>query len=154
MPPVGVPAPEGPDAQARLSPEMASFRALVLAFVRSYIAQWGQSPSYGEIAAGTNSNRTRVKRALVSLERKGLLLRAGGVRGLSLPDDIDQALKTLERAGLLPPSRAAMGQISPRVTKPTLLPAPALDYIAPVNDAIGEQQRDGNSGGSGAGVHT
>ena len=130
---------------ARLSPEMASFRALVLDFVRAYIARWGQSPSYGEIAAGTNSNRTRVKRALVSLEHKGLLLRAGGVRGLSLPNDVEQALKTLERAGMLPSTSVAVGQTGAPVTKPTLLPRAALDYPAPVNDDQGEKQRDGSS---------
>lgn len=113
MPPVGsVPDPR------KLSPEMASFRALVLAFVRSYLTEWGQSPSYGEIAAGTGSNRTRVKRAVVSLERAGLLLRTPGTRGLALPDEIERARLTLERAGLLP------------VTNPTLLPPPALDYPA------------------------
>lgn len=140
---------------------MASFRALVLDFVAGYIARWGQSPSYGEIAAGTNSNRTRVKRALVSLERKGLLVRAGGVRGLSLPDEIERARQTLERAGLLPPERPSAGQASsseavglPRqktpVTKPTLLPPPALDYPARGNQAVEGNRRDGNSGGSGS----
>lgn len=122
---------------ARLSPEMVSFRALVLEFVAGYIARWGQSPSYGEIAAGTNSNRTRVKRAVVSLERRGLLVRAGGVRGLSLPDEIERARQTLERAGLLP-----------AVTKPTLLPPPALDYPARGNHATRGNRHDGNSGGS------
>ena len=109
-----------PDSQ-RLSPEMASFRALVLAFVRDYLTQWGQSPSYGEIAAGTGSNRTRVKRAVVSLERAGLLLRSPGTRGLALPDEIERARLTLERAGLLPAAAAP-------VTNPTLLPPAALDY--------------------------
>jgi hypothetical protein len=83
---------------------MASFRALVLDFVRDYIARWGQSPSYGEIAAGLTSNRTRVKRALRSLELAGLLLRRPGTRGISLPGDIEQARLTLERAGLLDPA--------------------------------------------------
>lgn len=108
------------DPALRLSPEMASFRALVLDFVRGYIARWGQSPSYGEIAAGTGSNRTRVKRAVVSLVKAGLLVRTPGTRGLSLPDEIERARKILERAGMLP-------QSSP-VTNPTLLPPAALDY--------------------------
>lgn len=116
MPPVGDPSSDASGSTGRLSPEMASFRALVLAFVRDYLTRWGQSPSYGEIAAGTNSNRTRVKRAVVSLERAGLLLRSPGTRGLALPDEIERARLTLERAGLLP------------VTNPTLLPPAALDY--------------------------
>lgn len=106
----------GPAGQeARLCPEMASFRALVLDFVRDYIARWGQSPSYGEIAAGLASNRTRVKRALRSLELAGLLLRRPGTRGISLPGDIEQARLTLERAGLLDPGSGELvvGQMSP-----------------------------------------
>jgi hypothetical protein len=146
MPPPG----QSAEVQTRLSPEMASFRALVLDFVRSYIARWGQSPSYGEIAAGTNSNRTRVKRAIVSLERKGLLLRAGGVRGLSLPDDVEQALKTLERAGLLPSSSAAVGHAGASVTKPTLLPPPALDYPSACDQAPRGNQHDGTGSGTNA----
>ena len=135
---------DGSAGQGRLSPEMASFRALVLVFVTSYIHTWGQSPSYGEIAAGTNSNRTRVKRAVVSLERKGLLLRAGGVRGLSLPDEIAQARLTLERAGLLPSGSAAVGRKEPPVTKPTLLPPAALDYPRPIDGTRG-QRKDGTA---------
>lgn len=134
---------------ARLSPEMASFRALVLDFVAGYIARWGQSPSYGEIAAALGSNRTRVKRAVVSLERKGLLIRAGGVRGLSLPDEIERARQTLARAGLLPSSSEAVGQQGHPVTKPTLLPPAALDYPARGNHATRGNRHDGNSGGSG-----
>lgn len=125
MPQARDPLADGP---LKLSPEMASFRALVLAFVRDYIAEWGQSPSYGEIAAGVHSNRTRVKRAVVSLERAGLLLRTPGTRGLALPDEVERARLTLERVGLLPPSFEAAGQPATPVTNPTLLPPPALDY--------------------------
>lgn len=124
------------DADAlRLRPEMASFRGLVLAFVASYINSWGQSPSYGEIAAATHSNRTRVKRAVTSLEREGLLLRRKGTRGLSLPDAVEQARRTLERAGMLP-----------SVTNPTLLPPPALDYPSPAQVAARGHRKHGTSG--------
>jgi hypothetical protein len=122
-----LPGANGPEltsepAGVRLSPEMASFRALVLDFVRGYIARWGQSPSYGEIAAGTGSNPTRAKRAVRSLEKAGLLLRSPGTRGLSLPEEVERARRTLERAGLLP------GNLS--VPKPNLLPPAALTYPA------------------------
>lgn len=117
---------------------MASFRALVLAFVRDYLTEWGQSPSYGEIAAATGSNRTRVKRAVVSLERAGLLLRTPGTRGLALPDEIERARLTLERAGLLPAAAA--------VTNPTLLPPPALDYPSRRDRARRDTRRNGASG--------
>lgn len=133
-PPVDDPVPDASDAAARLSPEMASFRALVLVFVTTYIQRWGQSPSYGEIAAGTQSNRTRVKRAVVSLEKAGLLVRSPGTRGLSLPDEIAQARLTLERAGLLP-----------RVTNPTLLPGASLDYPSLRHPATRGTRQNGSS---------
>jgi hypothetical protein len=151
---------------------MASFRALVLDFVRSYLTRWGQSPSYGEIAAGLSSNRTRVKRAVVSLEREGLLLRRPGTRGLALPDEIERARQLLERAGLLDANRPAGPQArtgarsgsgaagnsreeggaeapphTSSVTNPTLLPPPALDYPAR-GDGSEERRQDGNSAGS------
>lgn len=133
----------GPAGQeARLCPEMASFRALVLDFVRDYIARWGQSPSYGEIAAGLASNRTRVKRALRSLELAGLLLRTPGTRGLALPDDIERARLTLERAGLLAPGHGLP------VTNPTLLPPAALDYPATGHRAKRGKRRNGNGDSS------
>lgn len=122
------------DGPLRLAPEMASFRALVLDFVTSYIQRWQQSPSYGEIAAGLDSNRTRVKRAVVSLEREGLLLRRKGTRGLALPDEIARARQLLERAGVL------------SVTNPTLPGTPALDYPRDSEQAGRGQQHDGNSG--------
>lgn len=123
-----------PSEPPKLSPEMASFRALVLAFVQRYIGEWGQSPSYGEIAAGVQSNRTRVKRAVVSLERAGLLLRTAGTRGLALPDAVEQARLTLIRAGVLDP-----------VTNQTLLPPPALDYPSTPHRANRGRNRNGAS---------
>lgn len=126
-----------PDA-LRLKPEMVSFRGLVLAFVDSYINTWGQSPSYGEIAAATQSNRTRVKRAVASLEREGLLLRRKGTRGLSLPDAVEKARRTLERAGMDVQPRA-------RVTKATLLPPPALDYPSAARRSARGQNRHGTT---------
>lgn len=155
MPPVGsVPDPR------KLSPEMVSFRALVLAFVRDYLTEWGQSPSYGEIAAGTGSNPTRAKRAVRSLAKEGLLIRTPGTRGLSLPDEIERARITLKRAGLLPahpPSTrsrtgeagttsAAVGQQERPVPKSTLLPPPALDYPAGRSRSRRGKRRNGASG--------
>ncbi len=162
---------DGADPPLRLAPEMASFRALVLAFVTEYLTRWGQSPSYGEIAAGLGSNRTRVKRAVVSLEKAGLLLRNSGTRGLALPDEIERARQTLARAGLLEADRraeAASATARPQllarsaersedegaeapsptrsVTNPTLLPPAELDYPA-ARDGQREQRTDGTSGG-------
>ena len=133
--------PEDGGEAVRLTPEMASFGALVLDFVRAYIERWGQSPSYGEIAAGTGSNPTRAKRAVRSLARAGLLIRTPGTRGLALPDEVQRARLVLERAGLL----SGDGRSGVPVPKSTLLPPPTLDYSAPVSDADREQRRDGNS---------
>lgn len=129
--------PEDLHPTLRLRPEMASFRALVLDFVRTYLTRWGQSPSYGEIAAGLDSNRTRVKRAIISLEREGLLHRSPGSRGLRLPSDIETARKVLERAGMIPPDVC--------VTNPTLLPPPALDYPARDHQAERGKRQDGHT---------
>jgi Mn-dependent DtxR family transcriptional regulator len=60
------------DPPRRLSPEMASFRLLVLACVREYIEANHDSPSYGEIAAALGSNRTRVRKAVKQLAAEGL----------------------------------------------------------------------------------
>jgi hypothetical protein len=116
---------------------MASFRALVLAFVTRYLTEWGQSPSYGEIAAGLSSNRFRVKRAVVSLERSGLLIRGPAPRGLMLPDAIAEAQRTLARAGLAPPAAGER-------TNQTLLPPAVLTYPAR-NSRTGDPRDDGTA---------
>ena len=53
---------------------MASFRLLVLDFVRAYLRENGASPSYGEIAGELDSSRNQVKVAVKSLMRDRLLL--------------------------------------------------------------------------------
>lgn len=146
MPPSDLPDPDAPGEAGRLSPEMASFRALVLAFVRDYLTRWGQSPSYGEIAAGTGSNPTRAKRAVRSLAKAGLLIRTPGTRGLALPDEIERARLVLERAGLLSDSPPP----PPPVPKTTLLPPPALDYPSRRRRAKRGKRQNGTSGGPSA----
>lgn len=84
---------------ARLTPAMASFKALVLGFVTEYIIRHRISPSQGEIIHALGSTRSRVRDALRSLERDRLILRTPGERGLALPSEKDQALRLLERLG-------------------------------------------------------
>lgn len=104
----------------RLRPEMASFRVLVLRFVREYITRHRLSPSQGEIVNALDSNRTRVRHALRSLAADGLILRTPGERGLKLPDEREAALRTLRALGYrIPPEP---GPVS------TLPDAPELDY--------------------------
>lgn len=115
--------PQGGAAALRLAPDIASTRLLVLRFVRDYIRRWGASPSYGEISAGVNAHRSRVRRAVKRLAADGLLLRRPGGRGLSLPDDRASALRVLEALGwtVTPPD----GETG---TNPALLAGPVLDY--------------------------
>ena len=108
----------GDGGRLRLSPEMASLRLLVLKFVRDYWDQWGDSPSYGEIAAAIGRSRKTVKHCVISLAADGLLIRTPGPRGLSLPDATQEALQLLRKQGW-----AVAGPHSP------LLPPDTLDYV-------------------------
>lgn len=114
-----------PQGVLKLAPQMASRRLLVLAFVRAYIARWGASPSYGEIAAGVGASPTRVRDAVKSLARAGLLHREPGPRGLSLPSDEEAARRILHARGFTVSRGGACGAQS------TLHAGPVLDYIAP-----------------------
>ena len=117
---------DGGAAGGRLRPEMASRRLLVLAFVREYIRDKGGSPSYGEIASKLGTNRERIRKAVNSLAREGLLLRTPGPRGLALPEARDEALRVLGRLGY--PLDAASGAFMDRVPDSGLPVAPVLDY--------------------------
>jgi hypothetical protein len=109
---------ETPHFPTKLTPSMASLRLLVLRFVRSYLSHWGASPSYGEIAAGLDTNRTRVKKAVRSLTADGMLLRRPGPRGLAIPDDVTDAVRLLKAHGY---------KVEP-VTNGPLQDDPLLDY--------------------------
>lgn len=136
-------ATEPPD---RLSPDMASFRLLVLGFVRDYIGRLGESPSYGEIAARLNSNRSRVRRAVKSLAADELLLRSPGARGLALPSLRDAAIRQLRDLGFT--VDVDFSSIRPPggpVTNPPLLPPAELTYPKQTKHGDG----DGGSGAAG-----
>lgn len=105
---------------------MASFRLLVLRFVRQYIADYGLSPSQGEIARALDATRTRVRDALKSLSADGLLLRTPGERGLRLPDEREAALQTLRALGYRVEGDAVTGAVVRPVS--TLPGGPELDY--------------------------
>lgn len=127
----------------KLAPDMASFRLLVFAFVRDYIGLMGDSPSYGEIANKLHSNRTRVKRAVLSLVDDGLLLRTPGPRGLKLPSMRDEAIRQLREIGFVVNEDVlSIGPPASSVTKATLLPPPELDYPARrTGDIDGERSK-------------
>lgn len=116
---------------------MVSLRLLALDFVRQYIAKWGASPSYGEIAAALDTNRTRIRKAVKSLAADGLLLRAPGARGLALPDTRERALQVLRSLGWkvdaattsIAPPIGTSGTPQIAVTNTPLQAMPLLDYL-------------------------
>lgn len=124
----------------RLEPAMASFRLLVLAFVRQYISEHGEGPSYGEIAAKLDSNRERVRKAVKRLVKDGQLIRTPGERGLKLPGVIDESIRQLREAGWVINEEAREGYLPVPVTIRPLLPPIELRYPARGSD----ERRDGN----------
>jgi len=128
----------------RLAPEMASFRLLVLAFVRDYIQTYSVSPSQNEIANALGTTRTRVRDALRSLVKDGLLLKVAGERGLKLPSMRDEAVRQLRELGWTVDPRAS--SIAPPGQVSTLHGPPDLDY--PDRGAASGDQ-DGNQGDRG-----
>lgn len=95
----GAPDINGAGHAPRLRPDMASFRLLVLDFVRGYLEQWGQGPSYSEIANHLEADRYRVRWAVKRLVKQGRLVQQPGARGLSLPDACSAAALVLAEHG-------------------------------------------------------
>lgn len=75
----------------RITPTSSSRRVLALEFIRRYFRDYGQSPSFGEIAAGLNIPTSRVGAIVEELEHRGEIIRATGqTRGIMLPEAIHQ----------------------------------------------------------------
>lgn len=87
------------DETPRLRPDMASFRLLVLAFLRDYIGRYQLSPSQGEIVNALDCSRTRVRNALRSLAKDQLIILGKGQRSISLPSMRDEAIRQLRAEG-------------------------------------------------------
>jgi len=117
------------EAALRLKPEMTSRRLLVLAFVRDYIAQWGASPSYGEISNGLGISPTRARQLVKALVGSGQLLRRPGPRGLSLPTLRDEAVRQLREFGYVVDEDVFT--ICLPCAHSTLHQPPMLDYVPP-----------------------
>lgn len=144
---MAVPGVERSDAPARLSPGMASRRLLVLAFVRGYIGKWGQSPSYGEIAAGVGVSRVRAHQLVRKLVIDGQLLRHPGPRGLSLPETRDEALRVLRELNWTVDEKAA--RAAAPFTHSRLIAAPPLTYPHRVSGERGNGRKAEGQGKGG-----
>ncbi|WP_288338578.1 hypothetical protein [uncultured Sphingomonas sp.] len=123
---------------------MASRELQALAFIRSYIGEWGHSPSFGEIARAIGCPDTKtVARIVKRLVRKGRVLRQPGAhRGLMLPDDHSAALARLVASGWK--VNGALREISaPSVTNTGLMLVAVLDHDP---DSTGDFQHDDNAG--------
>lgn len=112
---------------ARLKPDMASFRGLVRVFIRDYIGNYGISPSQGEIARHFECQRGRVRDAIRSLERDGLVVRTPGPRGLRMPSEREEAVRKLQELGFVVNAEDGVIELPARPLSP-LLPPPGLDY--------------------------
>lgn len=122
---------------------MASFRLLVLGVVRAYWADHDGSPSYGEIAHALDTNRMRVKRAVLALVARGKLLRTAGPRGLRLPDQHEDALHRLRELGYaIDPELMTVSVPGHPVTKPILPDPPELDYPRDAEQGDGSGEGD------------
>jgi DNA-binding MarR family transcriptional regulator len=116
-------------AGMRLKPEMTSRRLLVLAFVRDYLARWGSSPSYGEIANGLGISPTRARQLVKALVASGQLLRRPGPRGLYLPTLRDEAVRQLRELGYVVDED--IFTVCLPCAHSTLPARPMLDYVPP-----------------------
>ena len=109
---------------------MASFRGLVLVFVTDYLNDFGLSPSQGEIVNGVaGATRQRVRMALKSLAKDGLLIKVPGHRGLRLPTAREAARRVLIEEGYT--IDEAKRLVAPPVkanTTPSLPGVPPLIY--------------------------
>lgn len=135
----------------KLAPEMSSRRLLVLAFVRDYLAKWGESPSHGEIAAGLGISRTRSRQHVKALVKSGQLLSRPGPRGLSMPTLRDEAVRQLRELGWTVDDD--VGEMRAPCANSTLPGSTLLDYLPSQSDGDvgnGEESRDGSTRDSAA----
>lgn len=72
-------------APHRLCPTMSSRKLQALDFIKRYFAEWGQSPTLGEISAALGVSTKRAHDLVSQLARDGLIAVMGGqTRGIRL----------------------------------------------------------------------
>ncbi|WP_030540573.1 LexA family transcriptional regulator [Sphingobium sp. DC-2] len=137
----------------RLSPEMASRKLQVLAFIRVYHDRHGVGPSLSEMAAAVGTNRSRVQDAIRKLEREQRIHRVPGkTRGVTPIGSHEEALRQLQALGyivnpgrmeIVHPEALPLLDIEEAVTNASLPPNPAAAHDAR------EQGDSGNGEGQG-----
>ena len=130
---------------AKLAPDMASIRLIVLRFIRNYVDRWGQSPSQFEIAHGCSITRSGVRNALRSLEADGRILRTAGPRGIALPSERDAAVRKLRALGWCVDEDCRSAVPAPARQHSALLPPAALTY-RPCRDSSQDTANDDSEG--------
>lgn len=107
---------------------MASRKLQVLGFIRRYITEHGESPSYDEIAAALATNKARVSAIVrVLTDERQLYRMPGARRGITLPGDLESAVRLLRAQGIRVDGDV-FGSGAP-VTNPSLPRIPALAHI-------------------------
>lgn len=121
----GVPGDTLMGSYLRLTPLMASRKLQALGFIKRYIADHGGSPSYDEIAEALGTNKARVRAIVRVLADEGKLFRLPGARrGITLPGDIESAIRLLRASGMRVDS-----DVFVPVTNTTLPRVPPLKHI-------------------------
>lgn len=152
-----------PDGEAaRLTPTMSSRKLQALDFIKRYFAQWGHSPTYGELGAALGVSSKRAHDLVHSLSRERMIEHvAGKPRGIRLIDrtaELGEAdvLLLLARFGvtvfhgahvLMP----AAGAVEPEGAATTVIQAltekglhalPHLDHEGPSEPGLGTNDED------------
>lgn len=133
-----------------LSPTMASRKLQLLAYAKRYMAMYGRSPSYGEMAAELGITRNHAKRLVIQLECDGdMLRRAGARRGISFPaagDNVSEgdALLKLRELGYDVALHIVFkpGEPGTNFTLPLIA---ELDHIPDVDIELGGSPDDGSA---------
>ncbi len=118
----------GASQARRLTPEMRSRKLQALDFIKRYVAQWGQSPSIGEVAAALGVSRKRAHELIHQLAREEMIRHVRGkTRGISL---IDQGEEISEADMLLRLASEGWKIVNDAgtLTKNGLISLPFLDH--------------------------
>lgn len=142
-------------AEYRLTPKMANRRVQVVSCVRQYIARYGASPSYREVAEIVGIRKSRVAQLIERAVELGELHRLPGARrGIALPGDRGEPLTPAETEVLIARLRAAGYKVDEDVevdplvavwTNTTLPPLIGLEHIPDVD--VGGSSHEGTEPG-------